>query len=350
VALLLDEGVVLDWTMDWPKSRARSEEADAAVAGDPSLATPSIVPRLFMARGRTQMRRNEFAESIASFSQAIEAAENIGDDGYEALVQSLIMQAYAAGNLARYDEADEAIARCLKLNEEHGDMLGIASALQNRCVTSFLTGKIDRVTTDMARIIQIAREFGFSMSECLAVRDLAEINFVLGRIDEGLPHARRALEMYAQELGAGSRMVCAVEVQIARMTAYQGDFATAEDACRRVIAAQAEAEAAGRKEQLFVEGERILLDAVDFFLRGEADARFDALVERGRALQLQPPDIVEILEWKGLSALRAGRTADGMAFLDQALGAAESTIAFDRVRKRIASLAPSPQRLAGHAS
>jgi len=39
-----------------------------------------------------------------------------------------------------------------------------------------------------------------------------------------------------------------------------------------------------------------------------------------------------------------------MTFLDQALAAAEATIAFDRVRKRIASLAPSPQRLAGHAS
>ncbi len=151
---------------------------------------------------------------------------------------------------------------------------------------------------------------------------------------------------------AGSRIVCVVEVQIARMTAYQGDLATAEAACRRVIAAQAEAQAAGRNDQVFTEGERILLDAVDFFLRGEADARFDALVERGRALQLQPPDIVEILEWKGLSALRAGRTADGMAFLDQALAAAETTIAVDRVRRRIASLAPetSPQRLAGHAS
>ena len=352
VALLLDEGVVLDWTMDWPKSRARSEEADAAVAADPSLATPLVVPRLFMARGRTQMRRNEFGESIASFRKAIEAAEKIGEDGYESLVQSLIMLAFAAGSLARYDEADEAISRCIKLNEEHGDMIGIAGALQNRCVTSFLTGKIDRLTADMERIIQIAREFGFSMSECLAVRDLAEINLVLGRIDEALPHARRALEMYVQELGPGSRIVCVVEAQIARMTAYQGDFATAEAACQRVIAAQAEAEAAGRKEQLFTEGERILLDAVDFFLRGEPDARFDALVERGRALQLQPPDIVEVLEWKGLSALRAGRTADGMAFLDQALAAAETTIAVDRVRRRIASLAPdtSRQRLAGHAS
>ena len=144
----------------------------------------------------------------------------------------------------------------------------------------------------------------------------------------------------------------ALEVQIARMTAYEGDLATAEEITRRVIAAQEAAQAAGRNEMLLVEGERILLDAVDFFLRGEADAKFDALVDRGRALQLQPQDIVELLEWKGLGAWRAGRAADGRALLGEALAAAEGTIAADRVRRRIAALATdaSPQRRLGNAS
>jgi eukaryotic-like serine/threonine-protein kinase len=352
VALLLDEGVVLDWTMDWPKSRACAEEADALVAGDPSLATPVIVPRLFMARGRTQMRGNQFAEAIETFRQAIAAAEKVGDDGYEALTQSLVMLAFAAGSIARFEEADETISRCIKLHEEHGDMLGIAGALQNRGLTSFLTGKIDRFLADLERVVHIAREFGFSMSESLAVRDLAEAYLVLGRIDEALPKARRALAMYVQQFGAVSRMVYAVQVQIARMTAYQGDLAAAEELTRSVIAAQADAQAAGRADLLFVEGERILLDGVDYFLRGEADAKFDALAARGRELQLQPPDIVEILEWKGLSAVRAGRRADGMAFLDEALAAADGSIASDRVRRRIATVKAeaSSQRLAGSAS
>ena len=54
--------------------------------------------------------------------------------------------------------------------------------------------------------MQIAREFGFAMSECAAVRDLAEAYFVLGRMDEALPRARRAQEMYTQELGPVSRV------------------------------------------------------------------------------------------------------------------------------------------------
>jgi len=98
-----------------------------------------------------------------------------------------------------------------------------------------------------------------------------------------------------------------------------------------------------------LQAERILLDGVDFFLRGEADARFDALIERGRALQLQPPDVVELMEWKGLSAVRAGRLPDGMGFLEQARAAAAGTIAESRVTQRMAALA-AERRLTVNAS
>jgi len=177
------------------------------------------------------------------------------------------------------------------------------------------------------------------------------MNLVLGRNDEALRRARRALEMYRQEFGGTSRMVSAVEVQIARITAYQGDFGTAAEFTQRVIAAQAEAKAAGRNDAVFVEGERILLDAVDFFLRGEDDAKFDAMAARALELQLQPPDIVEIMEWKALSAMRAGRRTEGMQFLESALEKAKGTVAFDRVRNRVAAVAaePTAPKLAGNA-
>jgi len=352
LAILLDEGIVLDFAMDLPKSRARSEEADALVAAEPSLGTPTVMPRLFMARARTQMRQNMYPEAITGFRQAIEAAEKVGDDGYEALTQSLSMLSATAANSARYAEADEAMSRCLRIFEEHGDMIGLAVALQNRCVASFMTNNADRFVADMERIIQLAREFGFTMSECLAVRDLAELNFVLGRIDEAIPRARRALEMYQQELGPTSRMGYNAEVQLARMAAYRGDMATAEEITQRMVGAQVTAQAEGRNDLVFVEAERILLDAVDFFVRGETDAKFDALAQRGRVLQLQPPDIVEIMEWKGLSALRSGRDADGKRFLAEALAAAEGTMAFDRVRRRVATVAAetAAPALAGNAS
>jgi hypothetical protein len=133
-------------------------------------------------------------------------------------------------------------------------------------------------------------------------------------------------------------MVNMIEIQIARMTAYQGDLATAEEFARRVNAAQAAAVAEGRKDQVLFEAERILLDTINFFLHGEADAKFDALIARGREMPLQPADLVEVMEFKGLSALRGGREADGKAFVAEALAAARGTIAFERVQRRMASL------------
>ena len=53
------------------------------------------------------------------------------------------------------------MARCLAVYEAHGDMVGIAAALQNRALTSFLTAGSIGCSADFKRIIQIAREYGF---------------------------------------------------------------------------------------------------------------------------------------------------------------------------------------------
>ena len=45
-AMLLDEGIVLDWASDWPRSRAASEEASAIVAAHQELSTPLVHARL----------------------------------------------------------------------------------------------------------------------------------------------------------------------------------------------------------------------------------------------------------------------------------------------------------------
>jgi tetratricopeptide (TPR) repeat protein len=338
IAILLDEGVVLDWMLDWPRSRAVSEEAEGLVASDPALATPIVKPRLLMARGRTYMRANQFAEAVETLTQAVAEAEKVGDDGYEAFTQSLSMLAFCSSNIARFAEAEEAILRCIRTYEEHGDMIGLAGVLHNRVIVSFLTDKIDRLMSDLERVVQIAREFGFSMAECLAVRDLGEVYFILGRTDDAIVKAQRALEMYQQQFGQATRTIYNVQMQLARMNAYKGDLANAEAIVRFVIEGQAAAEAAGQSDVLLFESERILLDVVELFLKGAADPEFDARVARGRELQLQPQDIVEMMEWKALSALRAGRRDDGMAFYDQALAEADKTtkLAADRVRQQIA--------------
>ncbi len=203
---------------------------------------------------------------------------------------------------------------------------------------------MDRVQTDMERVIHIAREFGFSMSECLALHDLAETLIYLGRPDEALPKSRRAQEMYAQQFGPGSRIVYEADVQIARILAYAGDLAAAEEVAHRVKAVQDEAKAAGRTDAVLTDAERVIFDGLDCYLCGEPDEKFDELVVRGRELQLQGPDIVEIMEWKGLNALRLDRRDAAVELLQMALAQAENTISFDRVRRKLESIAPQVPR------
>jgi tetratricopeptide (TPR) repeat protein len=227
-------------------------------------------------------------------------------------------------------------------------MVGLAGLLQNRVILSFLTNDVELMLADLERIIQISREYGFLMSECMAVRDLAEVNFILGRTEEALSNVHRAIEAYSQQVGSSRRIVFNAEVLRARIMSYRGDAAGAEEIVRRVIARQAEAVASGLTEAVLTDGERVLLDALDLSLRSAPDADFDALAARGRELQLQPQEVVEIMEWKGIAALRSGRRAEGLQFLEEALAEANRTakLAADRVRGQIAqalaATEPSP--------
>jgi tetratricopeptide (TPR) repeat protein len=348
INILLDKALVLDWTMDWPGSRALSEEAAALVAADPSLATPGISPRVLMAQGRILYRSNHYAEGAAAFRQTVDAASQVGDEGYEAYTQSLSMLAFCTSMIGLYDEAREALRRGMEVVEQHGDMVGLAGLLQNRVILSFLTNDVELMLADLERIIQISREYGFLMSECMAVRDLAEVNFILGRTEEALSNVHRAIEAYSQQVGSSRRIVFNAEVLRARIMSYRGDAAGAEEIVRRVIARQAEAVASGLTEAVLTDGERVLLDALDLSLRSAPDADFDALAARGRELQLQPQEVVEIMEWKGIAALRSGRRAEGLQFLEEALAEANRTakLAADRVRGQIAqalaATEPSP--------
>ena len=77
-----------------------------------------------------------------------------------------------------------------------------------------------------------------------------------------------------------------------------------------------------------------MLEMVGSALRAAPDAEFDELVRRGRQRIMQPMDIVEIMEWKALSALRGGRRADGLRFLEEALANADHSARLMSVRIR----------------
>ena len=122
--------------------------------------------------------------------------------------------------------------RCLEVYEAHGDMAGIAATLQNRALTSFLTNRIDRVLSDFKRIIQIAREYGYPMSESMVLRDLGEVYFMIGQPEEAEPYTRRAIDMFKRTLGEGSRAE-SCEALLVRLKWSAGDVGRRASCCGR---------------------------------------------------------------------------------------------------------------------
>jgi eukaryotic-like serine/threonine-protein kinase len=333
VAMLLDLGIVLDWVFDWARSRAASDEAIAIVAAHEELRTPLMHARLLMAQGRTYMRLERIPEMLEQLREVVRVAEKLGEEGYEPYTQSLSMIGFAAANIGLFDEAEAALDRCLEAFEAHGDMYGIISALQNRTMCSILLNKIDRLLVDFKRIVQIAREFGYPMSEATVAHDLGEAYFMIGQPDEAEPHMRRSHEMLLRMIGVGSRTESS-EGQFVRVKWYRGDAAGAGESARALIARQIEAEKAGRTNALLPLSERLLVEAILLGLRAAPDEEFDAVVAKARETSCQPQDVVEMMETKALSALRAGRHADGVRLLEEALAEANRTAHGSVVRVR----------------
>jgi tetratricopeptide (TPR) repeat protein len=337
IDILLDEGVVLDLSRDWPQAQSATEEAGVLFDTTERLRTPVVESRLLMARARSLLRADKLSESALLFRRAIEVSEPLGEEAYEPYTTSLSHGGYVAASLGRFEEAESLLSRALQVFEEHGDMFGMCSVLVNRCTLSFLTDNIERVLADYERTFHLAREFGISLIETLCVRDLGEVYLILGQPAQAEPYIRRALETYTQTMGASNARVVNCEVQLARLKWYGGEVEVAAEIAARVLAQQAEAQVAAQTDSLLTASERLALDQVGLALRHAPAAEFDALIARGRELALQPQDIVELMEWKALAAVRAGRREEGVALLKDTLAEAEKSarLTLDRLRRQL---------------
>jgi len=337
IDVLLDEGIVLDHVREWPRAEAATAEATALIDSDPALATPVVTARLVMSQARGLWRGDKAVEAVEAFKRAIEVGEPLGDEAYEAYTTSMSLGSSAAAALGQFALSEAWSDRILRVCEEHGDIVGICYALINRSVLSFLTDQIDRLLVDLERAVQISREFGMPLAESMCVRDLGEIYLSLGKPVEGEPYIRRAHAMYTQAFGEMAARSINCEVQLARLKWWSGDVEAAGEIFRKVTAQQAAALTAGQSDSILTGSERLALDQVGTALGTGSAAEFDALIARGQELALQPQDIVELVEWKGLAALRAGRRHEAIPLFEEALALAEKSarLVSDRVRRQL---------------
>jgi tetratricopeptide (TPR) repeat protein len=337
IDLLLDQAIVLDWLNLWAQSASVTAEAEALARGEALPA--SVVARLTMGLGRTRYRAGELEPAHELLTKAVALAEPLGDDGYEPLCQSLVMLCFLLAGLGKLDEALAVSARIGALADTHHDAILNASNRQNRGLVYLMLGRADDLVADFRVAIQITREHGFPVFEALATKDLGEILLYLGRPEESEPLAHRAAKLYGLMQGERSPRVAFAEVMLARSQAYQGDVEGARATVERITKRQAEIPPGDRDQALPADGQA-QLDGVSLWLRGASDEEFDALVGRARAVPLQAPDVIELLELKALSALRAGRRADGLRMLDEACADAEkhAAIVLPRLRRQIEQL------------
>jgi tetratricopeptide (TPR) repeat protein len=344
IEILLDESLVLDWMNDWARSAKLVEEAqELALQGG----TPLIEARLIYAHGTILHRADKTDQACAYFEKAAIMAEALGAEGYETNVLSLGLAGWGYSMLRRFDEAEAMFARLIALTEERGDVVNLTVVLTNRSILSLLSQKPDRMIADYKRLILIAREYGLPLVECLAQKDLGEVQFYLGQIDEAEQQVRRAIGVNRQILGASAHATILADLLLGRVLVYRGDNAGAREVMAEIRQKQEGARAMGQTETEFSPGNQILADCVGLMVEGTWGAAWEDLLRRAREIMLQPQDLIELMEFRALVTLRAGNVDGALTLLDSAIDEAgrSAEIVLGRLRRsrdiaRLQSSAP----------
>jgi tetratricopeptide (TPR) repeat protein len=341
IDLMLDQAIVLDWLYQYTQSAEVTDAADKLAQSE--AIPPSIEARLLMGRGRTIMRTkpDEMVKACDTLLAAIEAGAALGDDGYEAMTQSLMMVLLPLTQLGRIDEALANAERLNRVADEHNDAYLRIGVRQNRGILYFMLGRLDELVNDYKAAIQIAREYGFAMAEAMATKDIGEVGCYLGRPEQAEPAARRAAELYEMLYGTGTSRHMGAYVIMARSQVSRGDFDAVRETIETVRKWRAAAQLSGGADSDLPPDARAFFDGISLWLTGGADEAFDALLAQMRAIPLQAPDIIEVMEIKALSALRGGRRADGIRFLEDACAdaAKNADVIVPRLRRRLEGVA-----------
>jgi tetratricopeptide (TPR) repeat protein len=316
VALLLDESLVLDWLSDWSRAATLVDEAQSLAEQG---STPLLEARLVYGRARTLHRADKTDQACGYFEKSAAMAEALGAQGYETHILSLGLAGWSYSILRRFEEAESTFGRLIQLTEARSDMMNLTMALINRCILSLLSQKTERLIEDYRRVIAISREAGLPLVECMAQRDLAEVQFALGQIPQAEQQVRRAIEVNRQVLGARARGTIVTQLLLGRMLVYRGEVSAARELMAAIRQEQEAARAAAQTDAEFGPGDQIMADSVELTMNGVVGAPWDALLARARQIMLQPQDLIEVMELRALATLRACRVDEAVGLLDAAI-------------------------------
>ncbi|WP_232288443.1 serine/threonine-protein kinase PknK [Anaeromyxobacter sp. K] len=313
VECLLDEATALDWMNDWAASAERLAQAERIAGQSPG---PLVAVRLTLARGRALLRRARVREGAAAVEASATLAEPLGDEGYETLMVALVMGGAVLPSLGRTADAERTFGRALALASDRGDALHLASALNNRRNVWIARGDLERALEDEAAFLRIGRDLGMIGIEYVGQFNMGELLYQAGAPDRALPHVHRAVELERRHPEIAGKPLA--RLLMARLLAWGGDA----EGARGWLAEVREVEARSSAGAVLAPSDEVLAAMVDLTARRAGAAEWDALSARSRGTSIDQ-EALEVLELRGLAALRDGRGAEALAVLEEALRLAD---------------------------
>ncbi|WP_437618346.1 protein kinase domain-containing protein [Sorangium sp. So ce1151] len=316
IEILLDEATALDWMSDYGRSKERITAAKALVTGE---LPPALAARLTMGAALALHRESQEKESAQEFESAAAQAEALGDEGYETLVVSLMVLGFIYQGLGKLDEAGAALDRGVQMCQARGDLLHLATAINNRALLRACLGDTEGMILDQCRLLSISRELGIGMLELVSEFNLGEYLYLMGNLDTAMPHVERAVALERSLRGDEARPV--VELLLARLLLYKGDEGKAREIIDAIQIQQAKAVAEGRGGMEMAPAEEVQWSMIDLATRDASDEAWDELEGRSARFSVGQEQI-ELIEARARSLSRRGRHEEARAVLARAIDVA----------------------------
>lgn len=319
IHLLLDEATALDWMSEVTKSWERVQAAKQ-LAGE--VRSKLIESRLLLGEGRSLWRFSKNSEACELIERAAALSQELGDEGYETRVISLLLLGYIRPFEGDVERAGQALQRVEVLCEERLDRLHLAIAYNNARSYHMARADLKGFVDKSLRNIQIGRELGQMFLEYLAHYNLGEMLYFSGDPRAPLPHLERAIQIEDLHPDVMGRPIG--RLLLARCLTWEGRLDEAQAHVLQIEAKQAKEKAAGQTRAEFPPSDQVLFAAVKLAQQPfSADAWAETFAKSERFSVEQEP--IEVAELGALSAARSGHPRVAEAFYQRALQLAATT-------------------------